>query len=117
MFGNPGFIVLGPDYFFGVPIQDLPANRDKAGWANEALVAAREVFPKWLDTVKATYGERPRYRLSESLTFVFVRLPRRRNDKVYRGWYASHRPCLSGDQWVLNSFLQATVSAHRLYWI
>ena len=59
--GPPGFIVLGPDCFFGVPIQDLPEDRDKASWANEALVKAREVFPKWLDAVKATYGEKPHH--------------------------------------------------------
>lgn len=73
--GVPGFIVLGLDYFFEVPIQDLPADRDKAGPANEALATANEAFPKRLDTVKATYDERlcPRRNPpppSESLTFV-----------------------------------------------
>lgn len=48
--------VLGPDNFFGTPIQDLPADRDKAAWAHEALTASIEVFPKWLDAVKEKYG-------------------------------------------------------------
>ena len=55
--GAPGFIVLGPDYFFGAPVQDSLSDRDKVAWAHEALVKARVVFPKWLDAVKATYGE------------------------------------------------------------
>lgn len=50
--------MLGPDYFYGVHVQDLPADRDKATWAHEARVKALEVFPKWFDAVKATYGER-----------------------------------------------------------
>ena len=53
-----GFIVLGPDYFFGVYIQDLPEDRDKFAWAHEVLPPAVEAFPKWFDAVKATYGER-----------------------------------------------------------
>ncbi|KAH0831901.1 hypothetical protein J3R83DRAFT_12783 [Lanmaoa asiatica] len=28
-FASRGFIVLGPDYFFGVPVQNLPPDRDK----------------------------------------------------------------------------------------
>ena len=56
--GSPGFIVLGPDYFFGASVQDLPEDRDKTSWASEALPKAREAFPKWLDAVKATYGEK-----------------------------------------------------------
>ena len=50
--------MLGPDYFFGASIQDLPEDHDKTSWANEALPKAREAFPKWLDAVKATYGEK-----------------------------------------------------------
>jgi hypothetical protein len=52
-----GFLVLGPDYFLGVSALDLPEGRDKAEWVSELLVKAVEVFPKWLDAVKATYGE------------------------------------------------------------
>ena len=55
---NLGFIVLGPDYFFGTYIQDLPADHDKLAWAHEARAAANESFPKWLEAVKATYGKR-----------------------------------------------------------
>ena len=54
--GVPGFIVLGPDYFFGKPMQDLPAGHDKATWADESLATARQTFPKWLDAVKEVYG-------------------------------------------------------------
>ncbi|KAF8555051.1 alpha/beta-hydrolase [Imleria badia] len=55
-FASCGFIVLGPDYFFGVPIQDMPTDLDKATWVNRARAKALEVFPKWFDAVKATYG-------------------------------------------------------------
>ncbi|KAI9566326.1 Alpha/Beta hydrolase protein [Boletus coccyginus] len=55
-FASCGFIVLGPDYFFGVHIQDLPEDLDKFAWAHEMLPKAVEAFPKWFDAVKATYG-------------------------------------------------------------
>ncbi|KAG8214444.1 hypothetical protein J3R82DRAFT_9467 [Butyriboletus roseoflavus] len=51
-----GLIVLGPDYFFGVPVQNLPPDRDKVAWSLEARAAAIEVFPMWFEEVKATYG-------------------------------------------------------------
>lgn len=51
-----GFLVLGPDYFFGAPVQNLPPDRDKVAWAQEARVAAIKVFPQWFEKVKATYG-------------------------------------------------------------
>ena len=53
-----GFIVLGPDYFFGVPVQDLPEGYDKRAFAQKARTKAVEVFPKWFDAVKAKYGEK-----------------------------------------------------------
>ena len=43
--------MLGPDYLFGVTIQNMPE-------ADEALVKAVEAFPKWFDAVKAKYGEK-----------------------------------------------------------
>ena len=50
--------MLGPDYFFGVPVHDSLEDRDKVAWANAARAKALEAFPKWFDAVKATYGER-----------------------------------------------------------
>jgi len=50
--------VLGPDYFFGVHVQDLPEGRDRGAWVSEVLPKAVAAFPKWFDAVKATYGER-----------------------------------------------------------
>jgi len=55
-FATWGFIVLGPDYFFGKPVQDLPTDRDRVTWAHASLAAATQAFPKWLDAVKETYG-------------------------------------------------------------
>ncbi|KAG9310231.1 dienelactone hydrolase [Chiua virens] len=55
-FASCGFVVLGPDYFFGQYIQDLPEDADKPAWAHKKLETAIEVFPKWLDAVKAKYG-------------------------------------------------------------
>ncbi|KAF8119371.1 hypothetical protein EV363DRAFT_1512861 [Boletus edulis] len=51
-----GFIVPGPDYFFGTYAQDLLEDQDKTAWAYEALSKALEAFPNWLDAVKAKYG-------------------------------------------------------------
>lgn len=50
----PGFIVLGPDFFFGSYILDLPADLDKLPWIDDARDVAAEIFPVWQDTVKAT---------------------------------------------------------------
>ncbi|KAF8550811.1 hypothetical protein OG21DRAFT_365226 [Imleria badia] len=55
-FASQGFTVLGPDYFFGVPVQNLPPDRDKVAWSLEARAAAIEVFPTWFEGVRATYG-------------------------------------------------------------
>jgi dienelactone hydrolase len=55
-FAASGFIVLGPDYFFGSSIQDVPEDHDKYAWAHGARAAAIKVFPKWLDAVKEKYG-------------------------------------------------------------
>ncbi|KAG6380557.1 Alpha/Beta hydrolase protein [Boletus reticuloceps] len=55
-FAAMGFIVLGPDYFFGTYAQDLPADQDRTAWGREALSKALEVFPKWFEVVKAKYG-------------------------------------------------------------
>ena len=53
-----GFTVVGPDYFFGVSVQDLPEDYDKLAFAYESLAKAVEAFPKWFDAVKAKYGEK-----------------------------------------------------------
>jgi len=55
-FDSCGFIVLGPDYFFGTYYQDLPEDSDRMAWINGALAPAMAAFPKWFDTVKAKYG-------------------------------------------------------------
>ena len=56
-----GYIVLGPDYFFGDHIQDhqepdfkLPERRD--AWILQMLKNAQEAMPRWLSAVKETYG-------------------------------------------------------------
>ncbi|KAN0073120.1 hypothetical protein V8E55_012260, partial [Tylopilus felleus] len=55
-FASCGFIVLGPDYFLGAPVQNLPAGSDRAAWIVVARKKALEVFPKWIEAVKETYG-------------------------------------------------------------
>lgn len=79
---NTGFIVLGPDYFFGVPVQNLPPDRDKVAWSLEARAIAMEAFPKWFDQVKATHG-----RALADVPYPAKRLLlyRDRNDKVHCG--------------------------------
>lgn len=54
-----GFLVLGPDYFFGIPVQNLPPDRDKVAWSLEARTAAIDVFPKWFEQVKSMHGWTP----------------------------------------------------------
>lgn len=49
--------MLGPDYFLGAPVQNLPAGSDRAAWIVVARKKALEVFPKWIEAVKETYGE------------------------------------------------------------
>lgn len=57
--GASGFTVLGPDYFFGTSILDVPEDHDKFAWIEEARAPANEAFPKWLDAVKEKYGMQP----------------------------------------------------------
>ncbi|KAG9313257.1 dienelactone hydrolase [Chiua virens] len=55
-FASCGFLVLGPDYFFGDAIPNHPPDRDRQAWINSARAPAIEVIPKWLDAVKGLYG-------------------------------------------------------------
>lgn len=54
-----GFITLGPDYFFGDPIQnhDDDPDFDMAAWLAKAKAQADKTVPKWLESVKAKLGE------------------------------------------------------------
>lgn len=53
-----GFIVLGPDYFFGDPVQDHSgeAGFDQSAWAAKSKKQADECVPRWLEAVKEKYG-------------------------------------------------------------
>lgn len=50
--------MLGPDYFMGTSVQDVPKDYDKFVWAQDARAAANKAFPAWLEAVKAKYGKR-----------------------------------------------------------
>lgn len=63
----PGFLVLGPDYFFGDAVPNHLPNRDREAWISAARAPATEAFPKWLNAVKALYGESP------TLWIIYVR--------------------------------------------
>ncbi|KAG6885291.1 hypothetical protein C0993_003575 [Termitomyces sp. T159_Od127] len=58
-----GFLVLGIDYFFGdgfgFHLDDEDFNR--MAWIDSAKKKAREVYPKWLETVRKTYGTEAQY--------------------------------------------------------
>ncbi|KAH7916438.1 Alpha/Beta hydrolase protein [Hygrophoropsis aurantiaca] len=56
-FASYGFIVLGPDYFFGTSVPNQPPGTDLRSWAAEAYVRAVETFPKWLEGVRERYGQ------------------------------------------------------------
>jgi hypothetical protein len=54
-----GYIVLGPDYFFGDHMQDhtepdFLEHRDE--WFVQKLKRAQEAMPEWFSTVRETYG-------------------------------------------------------------
>ena len=55
-----GYIVLGPDYFFGDHYQDHmedPTFIDRRDqWFVQKLKAAQEAMPEWLKIVRETYG-------------------------------------------------------------
>ncbi|KAH7921535.1 alpha/beta-hydrolase [Leucogyrophana mollusca] len=55
-FAASGFIVLGPDYFFGNAVPQHPPGFELQLWVTGAMERAVEAFPKWLDAVKARYG-------------------------------------------------------------
>ncbi|KIJ09628.1 hypothetical protein PAXINDRAFT_172426 [Paxillus involutus ATCC 200175] len=55
-FASSGFVVLGPDYFFGDAVPNHPPGRDRNAWLQSVQAPANEAFPKWLDAVKAIYG-------------------------------------------------------------
>jgi hypothetical protein len=50
--------VLGPDYFFGDPIQDHDNEEgfDKPAWMAKSKKQADECVPKWLEAVKEKFG-------------------------------------------------------------
>lgn len=54
-----GFLVLGPDYFFGDAVPNHPPDRDREAWIHAARAPAVEAFSKWIDAVKTLYGESP----------------------------------------------------------
>ncbi|KAF9225101.1 alpha/beta-hydrolase [Gyrodon lividus] len=55
-FASCGFIVLGPDYFFGDAAPNHPPDGDRSVWVQGARAPAIGAFPKWLNAVKAIYG-------------------------------------------------------------
>ncbi|KAG1742663.1 dienelactone hydrolase family-domain-containing protein [Suillus paluster] len=60
-FASCGYIVLGPDYFFGNAISNHPPGFDRPTWIVNARKAAFDAFPAWLDAVKAKYGSDTKY--------------------------------------------------------
>lgn len=54
-FASCGYVVLGPDYFFGdsAPNHDGP---DRQEWIDNSRKPAIDAFPAWLDAVKGKYG-------------------------------------------------------------
>jgi hypothetical protein len=58
-YSHTGFIVVGPDYFFGDPI-DLHTGKegwDRQAWMAKSRRAADECVPKWFEAVKEEYGQ------------------------------------------------------------
>jgi hypothetical protein len=55
---DSGFTVLGPDYFFGDPIQNHTNEEgwDRPAWIAKSRKAAEECVPRWFEAVKEKYG-------------------------------------------------------------
>ncbi|KAG1742669.1 dienelactone hydrolase [Suillus paluster] len=60
-FASCGYIVLGPDYFFGNAIPNHPPDYDRKAWIESAWKPAMDAFPAWLKAVKAKYGRDTKY--------------------------------------------------------
>ncbi|OJA17707.1 hypothetical protein AZE42_13107 [Rhizopogon vesiculosus] len=56
-----GYLVLGPDYFFGDAVPNHEPGRDRDAWLIVAWKLAIDAFPTWLDAVKAKYGAEKKY--------------------------------------------------------
>lgn len=51
-----GYLVLGPDYFFGDAVPNHEPDRDRNAWLMRSRQPAIDAFPAWLDAVKVKYG-------------------------------------------------------------
>jgi len=51
-----GYVVLGPDYFFGDAVTNHTIEPDRQTWIDNARKPAIDAFPAWLDAVKGRYG-------------------------------------------------------------
>ena len=51
-----GYLVLGPDYFFGDAVPNHEPGRDLEAWIMGSRKPAIDAFPAWLDAVKTKYG-------------------------------------------------------------
>ncbi|TFK21073.1 alpha/beta-hydrolase [Coprinopsis marcescibilis] len=62
-FASKGFHVLGPDYFFGDPIQnhDGEAGFNQTEWMDKSIQQADANLPGWITKVKETYGPNAKY--------------------------------------------------------
>jgi len=62
-FAGRGFTVLGPDYFFGDPVQNHTNEEgwDRPAWIAKSRKAAEECVPRWFEAVKEKYGENAKY--------------------------------------------------------
>jgi len=62
-FAGCGFIVLGPDYFFGDPVQNHNGEEgfDRSAWFDKSVKNAAECVPRWLEAVKQIYGADAKY--------------------------------------------------------
>ncbi|KAG2116301.1 Alpha/Beta hydrolase protein [Suillus cothurnatus] len=55
-FASCGYVVLGPDYFFGDAVTNHTIEPDRQTWIDNARKPAIDAFPAWLDAVKGRYG-------------------------------------------------------------
>ncbi|KAH7921536.1 alpha/beta-hydrolase [Leucogyrophana mollusca] len=60
-FAAAGFIVVGPDYFFGNGVPNHPPGFDRQIWVTAARQPAIDAFPAWFAAVKTRYGADAKY--------------------------------------------------------
>ncbi|TEB26696.1 alpha/beta-hydrolase [Coprinellus micaceus] len=95
-FATQGYYVLGPDYFFGDPIQKhttldlepLDPNFDLPAWLTKSRAQAAAALPAWVDAVKKRYGPKAQYTASGYCFGAKYSVEQAATDQIVAGAFA-----------------------------